>query len=183
MIGKLISTKYTTMSQNRAAEWMRDLLKDHTNVKGSITHIGAIYPELNRETALKEAVETHSNIFTNYNFESSLFIIRKWQSIDKNTHNWTREEIKRKLDTNSNTKQNQTTKEMVIQIFDNIIMFDALTYKIQELYGPSYKNGDMNSRINMINFASKNREYFINNLSILVQNKYVFNIVCEILDT
>ena len=169
------------MTQLDARMMLRSLIENDNNTK-SISKVEVIVPEFNENTVLTEATNSNTNIYSNIDFDSAILLCRKWTTINQHDTKLTRAIIENKLETHPDTNDNYMVKKLVMNIFDNVIIFHDLTRKIDELYGPKENTDTMNVRLKKINFASKNREIIVNNLSVLLENKKIFNIVWDILD-
>ena len=169
------------MTQLDARMMLRSLIENDNNTK-SISKVEVIVPEFNEKTVLTEAANSNTNIYSNIDFDSAILLCRKWMTINQHDTKLTRVIIENKLETHPEKNDNYMVKKLVMNIFDNVIIFHDLTCKIDELYGPKEKTDTMNVRLKKINFASKNREIIVNHLSVLLENKKIFNIVWDILD-
>ncbi len=169
------------MTEPNATQMLRDLIGNNNNRK-SISKVEIIIPDFNEKTVINEATISHETLYTNIELDSTLLLCHKWNSINQKFSILTRENIENKLENLLETKDNYMTKKLVLNIFDNIIIFHALTCKIEELYSSQQKKDTITTRFKKINFASKNREYIAKNLSVLLENKKIFNIVWDILD-
>ena len=169
------------MTQSDAQMMLRSLIENNNNKK-SIFKVDIVVPEFNEKTVLTEAANSNTNIYSNLDFDASILLCRKWMTINQDDTKLTRVIIENKLETHPDTNDNYMVKKLVMNIFDNVIIFHDLTRKIDELYGPKEKTDTMIVRLKKINFASKNREIIVNNLSVLLENKKIFNIVWDILD-
>ena len=169
------------MTQRDAKMMLRSLIENDNNRK-SVSNVEVIVPEFNQTNVLTEVANSNTNIYSNLDFDATMLLCRKWMTINQNDTKLTRVIIENKLETRPDTNDNYMVKKLVMNIFDNVIIFHDLTCKIDELYGPKEKTDTMIVRLKKINFASKNREIIAKNLSVLLENKKIFNIVWDILD-
>ena len=132
------------------------------NVQESIPHVGTIYPKFDIYNALKESIIFHSSFYTEPQYRDFITLLRKWQNIkNKDFKIWNCNTIKLNL---MKIQKNIFQYKISLQIFDSIIIFDALSDKFEKLF----KNDDLpsnvsfeknNIRIKKIQYIYKNKEY------------------------
>ena len=155
------------------------------NVQTSIPYVGTIYPEFNISTVLQNSINFHSSLYTEQEYKNFIILLRKWQTI-KDCYDWDRNTIKNKI----NEKiESENIGKKCLQVFDNIIIFDALTDKLEKLF-KNYKDNNhlpiekRNSiRMKQINYVYKNKEYIANSSNTILNDKDIHNIIYDIMES
>jgi len=154
------------------------------NVQTSVPYVGTIYPEFNISSVLQNSINFHSSFYIEQKYKNFIILLRKWQTI-KYCYDWDRNTIKNKI----NKKiESENIGKKCLQVFDNIIIFEALTDKLENLFKNYNDNHHLQIekrniiRMKQINYVYKNKEYIANISSIILNDKEIYNIIYDIME-